>query len=93
MSWNDVILLPLEPDAEAQKQVEEATCHSEQSKGITCQVEIHTSDDVWTLFCRNSKGERKSVGGDEIYIRYEEFDPVVENEETCLLYTSPSPRD
>ena len=82
MSWNDVILLPLEPDAEAQKQVEEATCHSEQSKGITCQVEIHTSDDVWTLFCRNSKGERKSVGGDEIYIRYEEFDPVVENEET-----------
>jgi hypothetical protein len=80
-----VLLIPAEPDVGAQQVVEESTCDSdsERSSTVTCQVEIQAGDadfSCWTLYSRDQNGERKTSGGDEFYIRYEEFTDDQDNE-------------
>jgi hypothetical protein len=81
---DNVLLIPTEPDSEAQKEVSESTVGFERSDSITCQVEIHCEGNSWSLFSRDSKGERKKCGGDEIYIRYEEYE-LDEKDEMILI--------
>eukprot|EP00980_Cylindrotheca_fusiformis_P007355 scaffold1525_cov142-Cylindrotheca_fusiformis.AAC.155 len=76
MAMNEnVLLIPIKPDPEAQYEVSESTADYERSNSVTCQVEVQCeSNSSWKLFSRDSKGTRKGWGGDEFYIRYEEYE-------------------
>jgi hypothetical protein len=81
-----VLFVPSEPDVSVPHKVEEATKgeaaiafntkHDEKlSQGACCQVEIHVRSNHFRslLYTRNCHGQRKRMGGDEFYIRYEEY--------------------
>jgi hypothetical protein len=76
-----ILLIPSQPDTKAQEIVESSTNRDERfCNKVCCQVEIHyfgpptksDSDRTILLYSRDSEGNRKSTGGDEFYIRYEE---------------------
>lgn len=73
-----IIWIPEEPDVNAQRVVEESSLEfNNMCAGVTCQVEIHCCNhkdpSCWVLFSHDKNGKRKNSGGDEFYIRYEEF--------------------
>lgn len=79
------LLIPPQADGGAQGEVSDSSFCYERSKSITCQVEIQCESGAWNLFCRDSRGERKSSGGDEFYIRYEEFEQDESGEKALRL--------
>ena len=70
-----ILLIPEPPDVCAQQEVSTATLEFERSQNICCQVEIHVEEGSysWKLYSRDQRGHRKQTGGDEFYIRYEEY--------------------
>lgn len=82
---NSTLLLPPQPDTESQALISEATLNSELSVGITCQVELHCDPLSWSLRTRDEHGQAKQKGGDEFYVRYEEFSLNEENERIISL--------
>lgn len=74
----DVIFIPSQPDSSIRIQIERAISTS--SPNCCCQVEVHLRADVKSvLYSLDSDGRRKTKGGDEFYVRYEEF--IIVNEE------------
>jgi hypothetical protein len=72
---NHILIIPQVPDKTAFQVVNEA-CHGDKvSIGACCQVEIHVRPNNPTslLYSRDCDGCRKRTGGDEFYIRYEEY--------------------
>lgn len=72
-----ILLIPPKPDITAQDIVESSTNSNPRfCVKVCCQVEIHflpgDSETSIVLYSRDSIGNRKSTGGDEFYIRYEE---------------------
>lgn len=80
----ELILIPSKSDSGIRKEIERATRSS--SPNCCCQVEIQLrANSNSILYSRDSDGCRKDTGGDEFYVRYEEFAVVDEhrdNEET-----------
>ncbi|CAJ1946238.1 unnamed protein product [Cylindrotheca closterium] len=69
----ECILLPSEPDSASQAEISQATLNSQLSTSITCQVEVRCDPSSWSLRTRDDHGKEKQKGGDEMYVRYEEF--------------------
>ena len=66
------IFIPSKPDFGIRTEVERAILSS--SPDCCCQVEIHLREDGKSiLYSIDSDGHRKIQGGDEFYVRYEEF--------------------
>jgi len=75
-----VILIPSKPDSRIRKEIEQATQSS--SPNCCCQVEIQLRAESNSMLCSlDSDGCRKDTGGDEFYVRYEEFTIVDEDGE------------
>lgn len=70
----NVLLIPEEPDHDIQARIA-ASAGSLWSEQATCQVELFVGEPQWSLRSRDQHGKRKCKGGDEMYIRYEEFYP------------------
>lgn len=72
------MMIPEVPEPEIQTNIEAST-ENFCGENATCQVELLTGEDEesslkkWTLRSRDQNGNLKSRGGDEFYIRYEEF--------------------
>ena len=68
----DGIFIPPKPDVDIRIEIERAI--SSDSPNCCCQVEIHLQvDGKSVLHSLDSDGRRKTTGGDEFYVRYEEF--------------------
>ena len=77
---DDVIVIPSKPDFGIRIEIEQATLSS--SPNCCCQVEIHLQEDSSSvLYSLDSDGCRKTTGGDEFYVRYEEFTLVEDGDE------------
>ncbi len=68
----EVLLIPQEPDRDIQTQIA-TSAGSSWSEQATCQVELLLGTNQWTVRCRDQDGKLKCQGGDELYIRYEEY--------------------
>jgi hypothetical protein len=82
------LVIPAQPDVTIQDEVDDATFGASQSKDVTCQVEIRCGPELsspWGLFSCDSTGRRKTKGGDEFYIRYEEYIHKSGDERVLLL--------
>eukprot|EP00536_Pseudo-nitzschia_multiseries_P005490 jgi/Psemu1/254536/estExt_Genewise1Plus.C_1030028 len=69
-----LLKVPLEPDVSIRLGVEQSTLSP--SPNCCCQVELHLFPDsksACMLYALDSNGNRKTTGGDEFYIRYEEY--------------------
>ena len=67
--------IPDEPDCDIQTDVEASSrgCRP-WCENATCQVELLISEaSNWKIRSRNQQGDSKQCGGDEFYVRYEEF--------------------
>jgi hypothetical protein len=70
-----ILFIPSEPDTQVQQEVSDSILGCSLNLAITCRVEIHCSSfGTWTLYAQTAEGQRQSSGGDEMYIRYEEYD-------------------
>jgi hypothetical protein len=66
------IFIPSKPDVGIRIEIERAI--SSNFANCCCQVEMHLRADVKSvLYSLDSDGRRKTTGGDEFYVRYEEF--------------------
>ena len=80
------LAVPQEPDKSAQHEVKDVTMGAPQSTDITCQVcfqNDESSPSTWSMISYDSTGQRKIKGGDEFYIRYEEFVDIGRNDNNC----------
>ena len=69
------IFIPSKPDIGIRVEIERSI--QSLSPNCCCQVEIRVrSDAKSTLYSLDSEGRRKSEGGDEFYVRYEEFTAI-----------------
>uniref|UniRef100_A0A7S4EQL6 Uncharacterized protein n=1 Tax=Pseudo-nitzschia australis TaxID=44445 RepID=A0A7S4EQL6_9STRA len=70
-----IFKIPPKPDLSVRTEVEQAILST--SPNCCCQVELHLlAESKSVLYSLNSDGNRKTEGGDEFYIRYEEYTPI-----------------
>lgn len=66
------IFIPSKPDLDIRTEIEQSM--SSDSPNCCCQVELQIrADDKSVLYSLDSNGRRKTEGGDEFYVRYEDF--------------------